>query len=261
MNNLRTVIDFQHHSIDDLNSYAQSCRSELQKNSILVLNNFLTKEALAKLQHEAQMLHAKAFYCSQNHNILLTEKNTQLNDNHPCNLEMISDKGCVPHDLIPYDSHLRTIYSSAIFQSFIQSVLSLDKTHPYADTLSSINYNYYEKNQQLGWHFDNASFAITLMIQRPTAGGNFQYVIGARDVEKNTINIQLIDSVLQNKHPVVELRGEEGTLILFYGRNYLHRVLPVTSKKKRILATLNYNLEKNIKLSESTRLLFFGRLR
>ena len=260
MNNLRTVIDFQHHPIDDLNSYAQSCRSELQKNSILVLNNFLTKEALAKLQHEAQTLHAKAFYCSQNHNILLTEKNTQLNDNHPCNLEMISDKGCVPHDLIPHDSHLRTIYNSAVFQSFIQSVLSLDKTHPYADTLSSINYNYYEKNQQLGWHFDNASFAITLMIQRPTSGGNFQYIIDARDAEKNTINFQLIDSVLQSKHPVEELRGEEGTLILFYGRNYLHRVLPVTSKKNRILATLNYNLEKNIELSENARLTFFGRL-
>ena len=140
------------------------------------------------------------------------------------------------------------MYNSAVFQSFIQSVLSLDKIHPYADTLSSINYNYYEKNQQLGWHFDSASFAITLMIQQPAAGGNFQYVVDARNVEKSTVNVQLIDSVLQNKHPVEELRSEEGTLVLFYGRNYLHRVLPVTSKKNRILATLNYNLEKNMTL-------------
>jgi len=261
MNNLQTIIDFQRHPINDSNSYVRHCRSELKKNSILVLNNFLTKEALVKLQHEAQMLHDKAFYCSQNHNIFLTEKNIQLDDNHPCNIEIISNKGCVPHDLIPYDSYLRTTYNSAVFQNFIQSVLSLDKIYPYADTLSSINYNYYKKNQQLGWHFDNASFAVTLMIQRPTAGGNFQYIIDARDVEKDMINFQLIDSVLQNKHPVVELRGEEGTLILFYGRNYLHRVLPVTSKKNRILATLNYNLEKNIELSKNARLTFFGRLR
>ena len=79
-------------------------------------------------------------------------------------------------------------------------------------------------------------------------------------MEKNTINIQLIDSVLQNKKPGEELQGEEGTLVLFYGRNCLHRVLPVTSKKHRILATLNYNLEKNIELSENARLMFFGRL-
>jgi len=260
MIDLQTIIYFQRHPIDDFTSYARRCRSELQKNSILVLNNFLTKEALVKLQREAQALHENAFYCSQNHNVLLTEKNTQLDDNHPCNIEIISDKGCVPHDLIPHDSPLRTIYNSAVFQSFVQSVLSLDKIHPYADTLSSINYNYYEKNQQLGWHFDNASFAITLMIQSPASGGNFQYVVDARNMEKNTVNFQLIDSILQNKHPVEELRVEEGTLVLFHGRNYLHRVTPVTSKKHRVLATLNYNLEKDIELSENARLTFFGRL-
>ncbi len=63
------------------------------------------------------------------------------------------------------------------------------------------------------------------------------------------------------RHPVEELQIEEGTLVLFYGRNYLHRVTPVTSQKHRVLATLNYNLEKNIELSENARLTFFGRLR
>ena len=29
-----------------------------------------------------------------------------------------------------------------------------------------------------------------------------------------------------------------GTLVLFYGRNYLHRVTPVKSEKPRILVTL-----------------------
>ena len=140
-------------------------------------------------------------------------------------------------------------------------MLSIEKIYPYADPLSSINYNYYQEKQQLGWHFDNASFALSLMIQSPTSGGKFQFVVDARHVEKNTVNIPLIDSVLQNKYPVEELQVEEGTLVLFYGRNYLHRVTPVTSKKPRVLATLNYNLEKNLELSENARLTFFGRLR
>ena len=79
-------------------------------------------------------------------------------------------------------------------------------------------------------------------------------------MEKNTINIEFIGTVLQNKDPVEELQGEEDILVLFYGRNYLHRVLPVTSEKNRILATLNYNLKKNRTLSENVRLTFFGRL-
>ena len=32
--------------------------------------------------------------------------------------------------------------------------LNLKYLYPYADTLSSINYNYYQDSQQLGWHFD-----------------------------------------------------------------------------------------------------------
>jgi len=259
MNDLQDIINFKLHPIDDFNYYVKSCGSQLKKKSILVLNSFLTEESLFNLQREGQALHNKAFYCSQNHNVLLTEKNIQLDDKHPCNIEVVSDKGCVPHDLIPENSSLRIIYNSALFKNFIQSLLSVEKVYPYADTLSSINYNYYEKNQQLGWHFDNASFAITLMIQSSASGGNFQYVVDARNVEKNTLNVQLIDSVLQNKHPAKELQIGEGTLVLFHGSNYLHRVTPVTSNKHRVLVTLNYNLQKNIELSENARLTFFGR--
>ena len=259
MNDLQNIINFKLHPIDDFNYYVKSCRSQLKKKSILVLNSFLTEESLSNLQREGQSLHNKAFYCSQSHNVLLTEKNIQLDDKHPCNIEVVSDKGCVPHDLIPENSRLRIIYNSALFKNFIQSLLSVEKVYPYADTLSSINYNYYEKNQQLGWHFDNASFAISLMIQSPISGGSFQYVVDARNVEKNILNVQLIDSVLQNKYPVKESRIEEGALVLFYGSNYLHRVTPVTSNKHRVLVTLNYNLRKNIELSENARLTFFGR--
>ena len=146
-----------------------------------------------------------------------------------------------------------------LFQNFIQSILLVDKVYPYTDNLSSINYNYYEENQQLGWHFDNASFAITIMVQSSESGGDFQYVVDARNVKENTIEIGLIDSVLQNKHPVQELQAEEGTLVIFCGSNYLHRVTPVTSNKHRVVVTLNYNLEKNTRLSENARLMFFGR--
>ena len=108
--------------------------------------------------------------------------------------------------------------------------------------------------------FDNASFAITLMIQSSTSGGTFQYVVDARNVERNTVNVPLIESVLKRKYPVEELHIEEGTLVLFFGRNYLHRVTPVDSSLPRILATLNYNHEKDVQLEENARLTFFGRL-
>ena len=99
------------------------------------------------------------------------------------------------------------------------------------------------------------------MIQSPNSGGVFQYINKGRDFDNNFIDKKLIKSVLNNNYPVSNLSVQPGSLILFYGRNYLHRVTPVTSAKSRILVTLNYNLEKNIKLSENGRLTFFGRLK
>ena len=53
---------------------------------------------------------------------------------------------------------------------------------------------------------------------------------------------------------------EPGTLVLFRGRNSIHRVSPNESDKTRMLAVLAYNAEPGIELSESARMTFYGRL-
>ena len=258
---MNQIFNFKLHPIHTSNHYLNVCREKLKYNSVLQLDNFLLSESLKNIQNEANLLHSKAFYCSQDHTVLLAKKNNELDINDPCNIEIKSDKGCVPHDLIPPDSDLQKLYNSKDFVKFIETVVGLKKIYPYKDTLSSINYNYYEKNQQLGWHFDNASFAITLMIQSSDSGGVFQYINKGRDFDNNIIDKNLIKSALNDDYPVNELSVQPGTLILFYGRNYLHRVTPVTSEKCRILVTLNYNLEEGVELSENARLTFFGRIK
>ena len=260
MNEIYKIVNLNEHPIMDSKKYIKLCHKQLINNSILQLNNFLTPKALSRIQKEAIKLHKKAYYCSQNHTILLSKKNLNLPLRDPCNIEVKSDKGCVPHDLIPKKSYLNILYYSKEFINFISNTLGVEKIFPYKDKLSSINYNYYEKNQQLGWHYDNASFAITLMIQSPNLGGSFQYFNKGRNYIKKYINKKLISNVLKGKKKIKELNVIPGTLILFYGRNYLHRVTPVLSKKGRILVTLNYNLEKNIELSKNARKTFFGRI-
>ena len=258
MNSINSIIDYNKHPINDLN-YIQKCNSLIKKNSLLVLENFLLDKSLKSILNEAKQLEDKAYYCEQQHTILLSKQTDSLDKNDPVNRLMMSDKGCVPHDLISHKSDLNTLYNSDIFKSFIKNVLNLDKIFPYADNLSSINLNYYQKGQQLGWHFDNASFAITLMIQSSTYGGEFEYITKGRDSNANYIDKKLMSDVIEGKSKANLLDVSEGTLILFYGRNYLHRVTPVQSETPRILITLNYNEENNIELSENARLTFFGR--
>ncbi len=259
MNSLSQIINFNKHPLDNL-EYINRCKNKIFNNSILVLNNFLTKKCLNELIIEALQLEEKAFYCSQNHTILLNKYDNSLDKKDPLNFKVKSNKGCVPHDLLNKNSNLNIIYKSQIFKNFLKDVLNLKELFPYADSLSSINYNYYQKDQQLGWHFDNASFAITLMIQSADKGGEFEYVSEGRDHNKNYIDKSYIKKILENSIKPNKINAEAGTLILFYGRNYLHRVTPVKSKNSRILVTLNYNEEEGIELSKNARLTFFGRI-
>ena len=258
MDSINSIIDYNKHPISEL-KYIQECNSLIKNNSLLVLENFLSDASLANILNEAKQLEDKAFYCEQQHTILLSKQSDNLDDKDPLNRLMTSDKGCVPHDLINQKSDLNSLYNSEIFKSFIKNVLNLDNIFPYADNLSSINLNYYQKGQQLGWHFDNASFAITLMIQSSTKGGEFEYITEGRDSNSDYIDKSLLSNVIEGKTKPNLLDVSQGTLILFYGRNYLHRVTPVQSETPRILITLNYNEEDHIKLSENARLTFFGR--
>ena len=259
MTTINSIIDFSNHPIDDLN-YINKCNYFIKENSILVLENFLLKNSLIKILNEAKLLEKEAFYCEQKHTIFLKKQSSDYEQEDPLNILMTSDKGCVPHDLIDTNSDLNILYKSDIFKNFIIKVLDLEKIYPYVDKLSSINLNYYQKGQQLGWHFDNASFAITLMIQSSPIGGEFEYISEGRDSNKNFIDRDIISRVISGLEKPNKLNANDGTLILFYGRNYLHRVTPVESKIPRILVTLNYNEENNVELSENAKMTFFGRV-
>ena len=67
---------------------------------------------------------------------------------------------------------------------------------------------------------------------------------------------QLLDGELKFDNLVMD----PGTLVLFRGRNSIHRVTPVEGDLTRILAVLAYNSEPNISLSETSRMTFYGRL-
>ena len=114
MNNITSIIDYIKHPIDNDN-YIQKCNTLIKKNSLLVLENFLLEKSLSKILNEAKKLEDKAFYCQQQHTILLSKQSDNIDKNDPLNRLMISDKGCVPHDLINENSDLNILYNSKIF--------------------------------------------------------------------------------------------------------------------------------------------------
>ncbi|MCH7604221.1 MAG: 2OG-Fe(II) oxygenase family protein, partial [Planctomycetes bacterium] len=146
------------------------------------------------------------------------------------------------------------------FREFLCAVLGEAELHEYGDALSSINLHYASEGQELGWHFDNSSFAITLLIQKPEGGGVFEYVKDVRDADRGEMNYELSGKVLDREVPIETLVMDPGDLVFFRGRNSMHRVTPVEGSRTRMLVVLAYNTEPGISLSESARMTFYGRL-
>jgi hypothetical protein len=256
---LANVINLEQHPLPD-DHYRAKCKRTLDESGVLVVRNFLRPTAIASIQREAEENQHLAYYTLNKHNIYLTTPDPEYPANHPRNREVSSSKGCITTDQIPAGSALHTLYDAPEFRAFLCAVLDKEELHEYADPLSSINLHYANEGQELGWHFDNSSFAITLMIQSPESGGAFEYVKDVRDADSGDMNYELSEQVLDGEAPTKTLSMEAGALVLFRGRNSMHRVTPVKGYRTRMLAVLAYNTEPGISLSESARLTFFGRL-
>ncbi len=241
-------------------TFQNQCKSELDKNGVLVLQGFLKEAALKSVKEEGEDKHHLAYYTASNHNIYLEPNDPAFSSHHPRNREIKSSKGCITDDQISEQSVLRELYDSEDFKHFLCHVLGEDGLHEYADDLSSINLHYAEEGKELGWHFDNSSFAITLLVQKPEGGGAFQYVKDVRDADNGEMNFEATERILDNKTEVQTLSMNEGDLVLFRGRNSMHRVTPTIGDITRILVVLAYNSEPNISLSKSARMTFYGRL-
>ncbi len=179
------------------------------------------------------------------------------------NRQVVSTKGCITTDQIPSHSLLKELYYHETFQKFIADIFELrDGVHPYADPLSSINVHYASEGQELGWHFDNSAFAITLLLQKPDGGGKFEYIPKIRNSDRKEMVFDKVERVLDGdaSEQIHELPIEPGTLVLFRGRDSLHRVTKVQGDTARMLVVLAYNEKPGVELSKEARMTFFGRI-
>lgn len=256
---IETLVETRCYPLDDP-GFRAVCRDTLERTGALVLPDFMTPDAVASVRREGITGEPDAFFCTQRHNVYLCPPDPAYPAGHPRNREVASSKGCIADDQIPPSSALRALYEAEAFRGFLRAVLGEDALYPYADPLSSINLHYARPGQELGWHFDNSSFAITLMIEAPERGGVFEYASAVRDADAGDMNFAGVARVLDGARPPKPLVMDAGTLVLFRGRNALHRVTPVEGARTRMLVVLAYNTEPAIALSESARMTFYGRL-
>ena len=259
MSDIDEVIDLSACPLGDT-GFITACRNQLDRDGVLTIPGFLQETARQALVAEAEAESPHAFFTNSTHNVYLTPPRPELGDDHIFNRQISSSKGCITTDQVPARSGLHIIYGAPDFRSFLAQVVGETTLYEYADPLSSINVHYAAAGQELGWHFDNSSFAVTLLLQAPEDGGEFHYVRDLRDADAGELNFNGVADVLEGRTPPQPLDVAPGTLVLFRGRNSMHRVTPTIGDRTRILVVLAYNTRPGVALSEAARMTFYGRL-
>jgi len=223
-------------------SLISSCQANLQDHGCCRLPAFITPEGIARLKAEA-LPSAEAVLGNQRGrkvNCYYTQAVTDLAPKHPVNVMFDRNFGVIRDDMLPPSSTLRAVYEDDQLKDFIADVLGLPFVYRSRDAYQGLTINVMTEGESLHWHFDCNSFAITLGIQEPAAGGELEFVpnIGRQNFE--AIEATYYD--LPKKLPSYNYKTQEGELIFFRGGESLHRVKPVEGSRMRLVAALQYHV-------------------
>jgi hypothetical protein len=257
------VVDLRRYPIHDPGSpdylaLVRDCRDQLRDRGVAQLPAFLTSAAIDEMLALAGRLSGQAWASDQTHTIYFEPEDQSAGPDHPRALRQHSAKKAIAYDLIPAGAPIRRLYESDDLTRFIAAVLGKPVLYRSADPLDALEIAIFEDGDELGWHFDNSEFSVTVMYAQSQAGGDFDYRPWLRGEQDQ--NYPAVRQVLLGRADgVVRLDTGPGTLAVFRGQHALHRVTPVSGPRPRVNSVLTYGERPGMKLSRLTQELFYGR--
>ncbi len=228
------------------------------REGVCLMPGFLTPAAVSMMASEASSASIDAYHCDDTHNVYLEKDDTDLPPDHPRRRRQVTRLDVVGCDQLLRDGVLWGLYGWDPLRDFIGEVLGYDDFHRFADPIGAMTINVMNEGDGHGWHYDEAMFTVSVMLQASEAGGQFEYVRGLRDSGDD--NYDRLGVVLAGgASDTITIPITPGALLLFGGRNLLHRVTDVEGSQTRYIATLCYRDRAGITNSAAVRELFYGR--
>jgi hypothetical protein len=257
------LIDLERYPILDLGAdttraLTAHCREQLDKTGACELSGFLTPEAVEILVREADSLAARAYHSVVTGTPYLAVPDASLPEDHPRKFFEATSVGVVAYDQFPADSVLRQLFEWDPLMEFIAAALNKDRLYRYADPMGALNLAVMGDGERLHWHFDQTDFVTSIALRPSEAGGDFEYVPLIRSATNE--NYPRVKRLLQGSdEDVVRVAMHPGTLLLFEGRNSIHRVTPIRGRTTRLVALLAYDTKPATRSSKLLQMARYGR--
>lgn len=244
MPELADFVDLQTYPIDDLNSplrqaLTEQCRKELDAVGCCRIPNIIRAESIERMRQEVERQRQGIFWSEDSHNPYMTKDDASLPAKHPRRTFAKRSSGFVNSDVLEQTSDLRAIYSSDVILQFVSDCLGIAPIYRWADPLGCNPYSVMDEGNYFPWHFDGNEFTVSILVQEPESGGEFQYYPDLRTPENE--NFDEVAAVLQGDHSSVHtLTLHPGDMQIFKGRFSMHRVTPVQGSRSRYIALPTY---------------------
>jgi 2OG-Fe(II) oxygenase superfamily len=263
-NDIADLVDLERFPIHDPRgkgrALVEECRRQLGAIGAYNIDDFLRPEAIRAMVAEAKELEPLAHRTRGNKGTAYLEApDESLPEDHPRRRMQTTSVGAIAYDLVPAQSALRRLYESPVLIDFLTEALGLGPLHRYADPLGALNIAVMGDGEHLMWHFDQADFVVSILLQDCEQGGDFEFVPNIRRPGEE--NYGKVKRLLDGDHSeVVRLDAKPGTLALFQGRHSIHRVSPIEGRTPRYIALLGYDTKPGTMSSDRLKQRRYGRI-
>lgn len=255
------LIDYGRYPIDREGSAREALlaevRRDLARDGCAVIKQFLTAKGIAALAQEAEAVAEKGHRSFNRTNVYFTKDDPSLAPEDPRRQFFDRSNSFVPADNFVKGGPLRTLHDSQGFDPFIKDCLQESQFYRYADPLADVIVNVAEEGNGFPWHFDTNNFTVTIAIQNAETGGAFEYAPRIREDDENFAEVSRVLNGTSDKVKVLNL--EPGDLQIFRGRYSLHRVAPLSGKRRRYVAIFSYVGEPNMVGAPERSMQLYGR--
>jgi hypothetical protein len=260
---MHELLDLDRYPLDradsaDYERLVLDCRRQMESQGMFNLDGFVRPSAIERAVAELEPLTGPCSFTHQRqHNVYFESAVPGLPERHAALATVDSVHHTLCDDQIRH-TVIHTIYEFEALPAFLAAVLQRPKLYRMDDPLGRVNVMEYRPGETLNWHFDRSGFTVTLLIQAPERGGEFEYRHALRsDSDPNYGGVAQVLGALDPEVRVNPLAP--GTLNVFAGKNTLHRVAKIRGTRNRLVAVYCYYEQPGVRFSPAERIGFYGR--
>ncbi len=235
-----------------------SCQKQLTETSGVQLEGFIRPDAVAAMAREVRDRTAMADVISNYQNPYMSDEDKSLPITHPARCYDTWNSKSLCRDRMVEDGTIAALFQRMELLEFVRDCLALKTLHHYRDPMVGYMVNLIYDGDSVPWHFDTNGFSVSILLQVPEQGGVFEFAPNIRSEQSE--NFDGVSNVLNDGHDnIVKLPAMPGDLLIFQGRNSLHRVTAVSGAVARYSLIFGYTVDPDVIGTATRRLRHFGR--